>query len=218
MFTGIIQNRAKVTSAVSRGGQTHFSFRFLKAEKRKLELGESIAVNGVCLTVVKIISKGFEADAVRETLQATTLCAVHAGEVVNTERALRYGDPLGGHFVTGHVDGVGRITTIQKTSRNLLYTIKFPKALKPFAAVKGSIVIDGISLTIQSLSGDTLSVAIVPHTWRVTNLASKKAGSLVNLEADLVARYLKRIQETVKTSGKQGGKPIKIKTLRRQGF
>lgn len=217
MFTGIIQNQAKVLRTVSAGGQIHFSFRFLKPEKRKLELGESIAVNGVCLTVVKIVKQGFEADAVRETLQATTLGKLSSGEKVNTERALRFGDPLGGHFVTGHVDAVGKILKIQKAGRNLLYTFSLPAALKPFIAVKGSVVIDGISLTVQAVNSHTFDIAIVPHTFKVTSLSAKKAGSEVNLEADLVARYLKRIQEA-RALGKQAKKPIKMKTLRKQGF
>lgn len=217
MFTGIIQNQAKVTKASASGGQIHFAFRFLKTEKRKLELGESIAVNGVCLTVVKIIVQGFEADVVRETLQATTLGSLKAGDSVNTERALRFGDPLGGHFVSGHVDAVGKIVSIRKSGRNLLYTFSMPEAVEPYTVIKGSMVVDGISLTVQAVGSHTFDISIVPHTFRVTSLARKKAGDAVNLEADLVSRYLKRILDT-KASGKKPRKPIMIRTLRKQGF
>lgn len=217
MFTGIIQNQAKVMAAVLRRGQIHFSLQFVKPEKRKLDLGESIAVDGVCLTVVTILERGFEADAVRETLQATTLGSLRAGDSVNTERALRFGDAFGGHFVTGHVDAVAKILDIQKSGRNLLYRFGLPRTLKPYIAVKGSIVVDGISLTIQSVSAHTFDIAVIPHTFKVTGLAAKKAGASVNLEADLISRYLKRIQDT-NALGKHAKKTISMAKLKKLGF
>ena len=218
MFTGIIQNQAKITSRMDRGGQVHFIFRFLKAERRKLDAGESIAVNGVCLTVVKSVKQGFEADTVRETLRCTTLSKLKIGDIVNTERALRYGDAMGGHFMTGHVDGVARVAAIQKSGRNLRLTFELPSDLKSFVADKGSIAVDGISLTLQSVKENTFSVAVVPHTRRYTNLGRRKTGDEVNLEADLVARYLKRIQDTLRPSGKPGTKSITIGKLKKFGF
>lgn len=218
MFTGIIQNLAKVVRKQAAGGQIRFTFRFLKPEKRKIDLGESIAVDGVCLTVSKIAPKGFAADAVRETLQATTLSSLTVGSVVNTERSLRYGDSMGGHFVTGHVDARGRILNIAVQKKNRLLTLSLPPALARFITAKGSIVVDGISLTIQAVKGQAFEIAIVPHTWRVTSLGRKKKGHEVNLEVDLIARYLDRFQEALPVSGKSAKKSISKSKLHRLGF
>jgi riboflavin synthase len=218
MFTGIIQNQAKVIQKKSAGGPIRFAFRFLKAEKRKIESGESIAVDGVCLTAAKVLPNGFEADAVRETLAATTLSRLEKNSVVNTERALRYGDPLGGHFVTGHVDARSRILNIETRGKNRLYTFGLPPSLAVFIAPKGSVVVDGISLTVQTVKGAVFQIAIVPHTWRVTTLGRKKKGDEVNLEIDLIARYLNRLQDVMGGSGKSAKKSITKSKLSQQGF
>lgn len=218
MFTGIIQNQAEVVNLRASGGQIHFTFRFQKPEKRKIETGESIAVDGVCLTAVKSSKGQFEADAVRETLQATTLGLLKKGSIVNTERALRHGDAYGGHFVTGHVDGRGKILKIEKKGKNRLYTFQTPAALAPYMAVKGSVVVDGISLTVQQVQGNTFKVAVIPHTWKVTGFSRKKEGNDVNLEADLIMRYLERIRKAASGSRKIPKGPINIKKLKASGF
>lgn len=218
MFTGIIQNLAQVKNRFKHGKQIHFDFQFKRKEKRSLSLGESIAVEGVCLTVVKIHSNGFGADAVRETLEATTLGSFQKGDWVNTERALRYGDSLGGHFVSGHVDGHGKILKIEKSGKNRLYYFSFPEALRPFIAPKGSIVIDGISLTIQKVQDSLFTVTIVPHTWKETSFRFKISGNPVNLEVDLIARYLHQINTWSRKPSKGSKKKSMIKTLKRMGF
>ncbi len=218
MFTGIIQNQAAAISRKALKGQIRFGFRFVKPEPRKIQSGESIAVDGVCLTVSNIIPQGFEADIVRETLQATTFSRLNKNGHVNTERSLRYGDSLGGHFVTGHVDACAKILKMGKYGKNILLTVNMPPALSPFVALKGSIVADGISLTVQNVSAGAFKVAIVPHTWRVTTLSTKKAGDFVNLEVDLVARYLRRLEDFSRSLPKRSKYKIKVKALKARGF
>lgn len=218
MFTGIIQNQAKVVLKKADGARVRLGLRFVKTEKRKLEMGESVAVDGTCLTVAKITKNGFEADVVRETLQATTLSTLEAGSLVNTERALRHGDPMGGHFVTGHVDARGKILAIESKNKNRVYTFSNPPQLRPFIAAKGSVVIDGISLTVQAVRQEAFKVAIVPHTWKVTTLGRKKAGDEVNLEADLIARYLGHMEEFSRSAVKRSKNMITAARLKAGGF
>lgn len=222
MFTGIISNQAKVVKREARSLQVRLGLRFLRPEKRKLELGESIAVNGVCLTVSAIFQtsgkSGFEADIVAQTLESTSLGNLKIGDLVNTERSLKQGDRIGGHFVTGHVDAKAKIGRIEKKGGNRLLHIRLPESMWPFVTVKGSIVVDGISLTVQKVHGSVFQVAIVPHTWKLTTLGNKKAGDFVNLEADLIARYLKQIQGILKSMGTKKRGKITIKTLKGMGF
>ena len=199
MFTGIVSNIGKVVHKSPAGWRIAITFRFQKPEKRKPNLGESIAVNGVCLTVRKTNGRSFQADVVRETLEATNLGSLQIGDFVNLERSLKYGDEIGGHFVTGHVDACGKI--LKKTRSGMI--VKAPAKLMPCIAPKGSITVDGISLTVQKVQkvpGPSkgpgtfcFTVAIIPHTLKNTTLALKKKGAVVNLEIDLVARYLKKL-------------------------
>ena len=205
MFTGIIQNQGIVKKRQSRGGQICFAFRFLHPWKfppsslpparggRKkvggLTAGASLAVNGVCLTVGKVLPQGFAADVMGETLKATTLSTLRVGDRVNLERALKADGEIGGHFVTGHVDCRGRIEKIRRRGKNLSFEIKVPGPFVRYLSERGSVAVDGVSLTIQSVRKNSLSVGLVPHTLRVTILGKKKAGDCVNLEADLIARY-----------------------------
>ncbi len=218
MFTGIIQNTGVVAGRQEKGGQIHFLFKLRRAEKRPFEKGESIAVNGVCLTAAKCGKNYFEADVVRETLNATTLGTLKTGSEVNLERSLRWGDSLGGHFVTGHVDAKTKILRIEKQKKNLTFFIEAPKALLAFFALKGSVAVDGISLTIQSLDKTSLQVAIVPHTLLHTTLSKKKPGDYVNLEVDLISRYLKRLDGILGAG--QAGRQRKLTAaiLKKQGF
>ena len=205
MFTGIITNQAIVKKKEKRGGQVCFRFSLVRAEKRPLELGESVAVNGVCLTVAKKSGKNFEADAVRETLEATTLGRLETGAKVNTERALRFGDPVGGHFVSGHVDGRAVIKKIEKQGRNRAYWMEVPAPFKKFLMPKGSAAVDGVSLTIQEVRGRQFKAAIVPHTLKETVFSERRAGDWVNLEVD-------------RTAGKKMPGGLKVSALKRQGF
>lgn len=184
MFTGIISNKASVLKMQKKGGQVRFVFALERKEKRALVLGESVAVNGVCLTVAAKSPKGFEADVMDETLRATRLGSLEVGETVNTERSLRFGDSVGGHFLSGHVDGTGVIRKIEKDGKNLSFWIEAPAVIRKFIIRKGSVGIDGISLTVQDVKGSKFKVSIVPHTLKETVLGARGTGDKVNLEAD----------------------------------
>jgi len=189
MFTGIVENRGIVFKREERGGQVRFGFRFQKKEKG-LKVGDSVAVSGVCLTAVRVSPNGFEVDVVRQTLEATTLGALHLGGCVNLERSLKLGAGLGGHFVTGHIDGRGTIVKIEKKKKNTTLFLTASKDIIGLLADKGSVACDGISLTVQKVHGLVFQIAVIPHTLKVTTLGGKRIGSEVNLEVDIVARYL----------------------------
>jgi riboflavin synthase len=213
MFTGIVMNQGILEKKTAQNRQVRLSFRFKKKEARLLKLGESIAVNGVCLTVSKLSKNGFDVDVIQDTLQATTLSKLKAGQRVNLERSLKLGDEIGGHFVTGHVDGIGKIVRIQKDKANRSFYIEAPKTMMEFVAQKGSITVDGISLTVQARTQDEFKVSMIPFTLKETTFSDKKAGDTVNLEIDLVSRYLKIFSEELKPS-----KRLKVKQLKEQGF
>ncbi|HXV28666.1 MAG TPA: riboflavin synthase [bacterium] len=219
MFTGIIQNQGRVSARTKgRGGQIRFIFQLKKKEKSWV-VGESIAVNGVCLTAAEIFSKGFAADVIPETLQATTLNNLQVGHNVNLERSLKYGDRLGGHFVTGHVDGCGPIRKIEKRGKNWLMVIEPPEKIYSLLAPKGSIAVDGISLTIQSLTQKEFAVALIPHTLEETVLKQKSAGDRVNLEVDVVTRYITAIlNKHHRPSKKSTPRKLSLAELKKQGF
>lgn len=161
-----------------------------------LTLGASIAVNGVCITAVDIREDGFSADLSPETLQRTTLGELHPGARVNLERPLTLQARLGGHLVQGHVDGTGTLESLRPLGDgNWELLVRVPRELQQFLVYKGSITIDGISLTIAAVEGGVVKVAIIPHTYEVTNLASRKAGDHVNIECDMIARYVARLLE-----------------------
>lgn len=191
MFTGIIENQGIIVKKENCEGQIRFGFRFHKKEKH-LAIGDSIAVDGVCLTAVWINADGFEADVVRQTLEATTLGTLNLGHRVNLEKSLKMGSSLGGHFVTGHIDGRGTIVKIEKRKKNTTLFIQASKDIIRLLADKGSVACDGISLTVQKVRGRIFQIAVIPHTLKVTGLGGKKAGSQVNLEVDIVARYLQK--------------------------
>ncbi len=209
MFGGIIQNEGLVVEKHRRsGGQVRFVFEF-KNKERRLALGESIAVNGVCLTVTEIFPKGFAVDVIPETLQSTNLKSLQSGQYVNLERSLKWGDRLSGHFVTGHVDGCGTIREIKKRGKNRLMMIRPPQKIHNLLAQKGSIAVDGISLTIQSLTAKDFGVALIPHTLEETALKRKTQGDLVNLEIDLITRYLAAIPSPYPSPHRGEGSPPK---------
>lgn len=193
MFTGIIQALGTVESAAARDGDLSLRVALGALAGRNFATGESIAVNGVCLTAIEPAATHLVADVSRETLQLTTLGALSLGERVNLEPALAAGDRLGGHMVSGHVDGVGTLIEKRQDARSWRFVFEAPATLAKYIVRKGSICIDGISLTVNGIDGARFDVNIVPHTLAVTNLGSREAGDKVNLEVDVVARYLERL-------------------------
>ncbi len=195
MFTGIVQGVGTVRSAEPRDGDTSFCFDSGEVALAEVEQGGSIAVNGVCLTATRLDSHGFAADVSRETLSLTTLGRWRAGTRVNLEKALVAGQPLGGHYVSGHVDGVGRLVTRHDDARSIRMAFAIPLPLARYVARKGSICIDGVSLTVNGAEGSQFDVNLIPHTLAVTTLGALQPGDRVNLEVDIIARYLERLLE-----------------------
>lgn len=197
MFTGIIR---EVGTLLSRreAGDSYLRVSCQRAPET-IEIGASIACNGICLTVVETGTDGgqhwFEVAASSETKARTTLDGWRPGTRINLEPALRLGDELGGHIVSGHVDGVGEISAIRTEGDSHRLTLRAPEALARFIATKGSICVDGISLTVNEVDGASFGVNIIPHTWSVTSLAGAQPGGRVNLEIDLLARYVARLNE-----------------------
>jgi len=189
MFTGIIEATARVSRVEAKGGGTRVTVETARA-LRGLALGESIAVNGACLTVVGIRGARFIVEVSPETVRRTTLGKLRAGEHVNLERSLRLGDRLGGHVVLGHVDGVGTLDAITPDRQWSLYRFQAPAALVPYLVEKGSIAIDGVSLTIFACRGARFTVALIPHTLAVTTLGTRRPGDRVNVEADILLKQI----------------------------
>ena len=193
MFTGIIEGVGRLASIDTRGGDARLSIEAGSLPFDDVRLGESIAVNGVCLTVVAFNAKYFEADASNETLSLTTLGGLAPGALVNLERAMRPTDRLGGHLVSGHVDGVGKVLGIVPDARAQRWRFAAPQALLRYIAKKGSICVDGVSLTVNEVDEQGFEVALIPHTVAHTAFADTGVGDAVNLEIDLVARYVERL-------------------------
>ena len=193
MFTGIIEAVGTLDRREARGGDARLRIAVGSLPFADPTLGESIAVNGTCLTVVAFDAGYFEADASNETLALTTLGALGEGAPVNLERAMRASDRLGGHLVSGHVDGVGRVLAVNDDARAQRWRFQAPAALMKYIAQKGSICVDGVSLTVNAVDDDTFDVALVPHTVANTAFAATAVGDSVNLEIDLVARYVERL-------------------------
>jgi riboflavin synthase len=193
MFTGIVQGVGTVRAIEPRGGDVTLVFDTGNVSLAGIDLGGSIAVNGVCLTATRFDTASFAADVSRETLSLTTLGDRVVGTRVNLEKALLAGQALGGHYVTGHVDGVGRLLSRHDDGRSVRMEFQVPAELARYVARKGSICIDGVSLTVNGATGDRFDVNLVPHTLEVTTLGDLRAGSRVNLEVDIIARYVERM-------------------------
>lgn len=193
MFTGIVQDVGRVERCERRGGDVRLAIGCHQLDTARLSVGDSICVQGCCLTAVELQGRSFTADVSRETLALTTLGELTAGSPVNLEPALRAGDPLGGHLVSGHVDGVAAVLAIQDDARSQRLRIGVPSALARFLAPKGSVTVDGVSLTINEVDADSFGVNIIPHTQAVTTLGALRVGARVNLEVDQVARYIERL-------------------------
>lgn len=193
MFTGIIEGVGRLAASETRGGDVRLTIATGTLPFDDVHLGESIAVNGVCLTVIDFDAGSFQADASNETLSLTTLGRLTVDAPVNLERAMRPTDRLGGHMVSGHVDGVGSVLDIREDARAQRWRFAAPPALLRYIAKKGSICVDGVSLTVNEADDVGFEVALIPHTVSHTAFAQTRVGDAVNLEIDLVARYVERL-------------------------
>lgn len=211
MFTGIIRDKGQISAMQRRGGDVRMRITSTGMPWADYEVGESIAVNGVCLTAVALHDDGFETDVSNETLAVTALGELAEGASVNLEPALALGERLGGHLVSGHVDCVGRVTALREDARSVRLGIELPREYARYVAKKGSITVDGVSLTINEVSGNTFGLNIIPHTADVTTIGDYAVGTRVNIEVDQVARYLERLLED------DGGK-LSIEFLRAHGY
>ena len=193
MFTGIIQSTGKIQSITSAGADVKLNIAVGALDMSDVQIGDSIAVNGVCLTAVTFDATHFEVHVSKETLNCTV--GLDAPREVNLEKALRLSDRLGGHLVSGHVDGVGQVVRFEPVGDCWLLMVRAPHALSRYIAIKGSIAIDGVSLTVNHVEQDTFSMNLIPHTIENTTLKNLGIGSRVNLEVDLIARYVERMTQ-----------------------
>jgi len=210
MFTGIIEAIGRVTAVQRRGDLLYLTIA-PQAALTEMKVGDSICVNGACLTVTALSHEGFQADCTAETQERTTLGSLTPHEEVNLERALKVSDRLGGHLVTGHVDGTGYVSEVTKGAGSLVMTIRVPHELASYIVEKGSVAVDGVSLTVNRIAGDEFQVVVIPYTVTNTTLGRKRAGDRVNIEVDLIGKYIKRFMQ-------QGGAGIDRGFLAEHGF
>jgi len=216
MFTGLVEDVGTIASVGVRGaGRTLLIRTSLPLDE--VALGDSIAVDGVCLTAERIQGDCFEAVAGRETMARSTLAEVRAGRKVHLERALALGDRLGGHLVQGHVDSVGTVERVADQQESWVVWVKVPAASTRYIASKGSLTVDGVSLTVNELAGDVVRLNIVPHTARVTRLGALRPGDRVNLEVDVLAKYVERLLGLDPTQATTGG-GLTPELLRQYGY
>ncbi len=216
MFTGIIQSVGSIQSCEKRGGDAYLTISTGSLDMASVSLGDSIAVNGVCLTAVEYSANSFSADVSSESLSRTTLGELQTGSKVNLEMAVTPTTHLGGHLVSGHVDGVGEIKRRWDDARSERFVIRAPDSLAKYIAEKGSICVDGISLTVNSIAGCEFELNIVPHTLDVTTMGEFRVGQHVNLEVDIIARYLERLLLGEKAAESPGG--VTMSLLAENGF
>jgi riboflavin synthase len=193
MFTGIVRDIGEVRVLEPRGGDLRLTIGFTGLAAEDLALGDSVCVQGVCLTIAHLTRDAFTADVSRETLSVTTLGECAVGARVNLEPALRAGDPLGGHLVSGHIDGIGRVMERRADARSTRLAIEAPPGLMRYIARKGSVALDGVSLTVNEIEAATFGVNLIPHTLSATTLDRLSPGDRVNLEVDQLARYVERV-------------------------
>ena len=210
MFTGIIEAIGRVM-AVQRRGDLLYLTVAPAAALTEIVVGDSICVNGACLTVTDLSPGGFQADCSPETQERTTLGTLKPHAEVNLERALKVSDRLGGHLVTGHVDGTGYVTEVTKGAGSLAITIRVPHELAPYIVEKGSVAVDGVSLTTSRIAGDGFQVVVIPYTAQNTTLGRRRTGDRVNIEVDLIGKYVRRFMQ-------QGGAGINKGFLAEHGF
>lgn len=219
MFTGIIEAVGVIAASEEVQGDLRLYIRTGDLDLSDVKLGDSIATNGVCLTAVALPGDGFWADVSRETLVHTCFPDLVPGERVNLEKAMQPTTRFGGHIVTGHVDGLGEIVSIETDARSIRYKISAPKAIARYIAAKGSITVDGVSLTANAVDGHVFDLNIVPHTAQETIIASYQAGRKVHLEVDIIARYMERLinyTDDTNTTEPAGG--VSMSTLAAAGF
>lgn len=195
MFTGIVQAVGSIARVQARDGDVRLWIDVADLGLVDVRVGDSICVSGVCLTAVELENGVFAADVSVETLSCTTLGELRAGDEVNLEKSLRLSDRLGGHLVSGHVDGVGHVAGVAQDANSQRWTFAIPAALARYVAVKGSICIDGVSLTVNEVAANRCSVTLIPHTLGVTTFGARREGDRVNLEVDLIARYVERLRQ-----------------------
>jgi riboflavin synthase len=219
MFTGIVEERGVLEKVT---GSSVASRLWIKANKvlEGVQLGDSIAVNGVCLTVTSFSSTHFTADVMPETMKKTSLGGLKRGEVLNLERAMRLGDRFGGHIVTGHVDGTGEIASREPHANAVLFRIKTEAELLRYMVPRGSVTVDGISLTLVDVGDNDFAISIIPHTLAHTNLQVKRPGDVVNLECDVIGKYVERLMIGGRTGRAESSQPagLDLDFLRENGF
>ena len=218
MFTGIIESIGMIAKMEKRGGVVRLHIATGKLDLSDVALGDSIAVNGVCLTAVVLPGDGFVADVSNETLSLTSLGQLSTGSPVNLEKALTMSTRLGGHLVSGHVDGLGEVIAKSEDARSIRFTVKAPDELAKYIAHKGSITVDGTSLTVNAVKGAEFELNIVPHTAQETIMSEYEVGRKVNLEVDLVARYLERLLLGDKAADAYAEGGLNIQKLMEAGF
>jgi riboflavin synthase len=201
MFTGIVKAKGRIDRIEDRGGDKRFVVVSDGITWRDFEIGESISVNGVCLTAVKLHEHGFATDVSVETLEVSALGEIDTGAAVNLEPSVSLGERLGGHLVSGHVDCVGTIASVRRDARSIRLAVRIPAEFGRYVARKGSVCIDGVSLTVNEVSSDGFDVNIIPHTAEVTIIGGYAEGTRVNIEVDVVARYLERLITADEDSG-----------------
>ncbi|MEJ2592311.1 MAG: riboflavin synthase [Candidatus Thiodiazotropha sp.] len=218
MCTGIIQAIGTIAEIKTQGGDVRLTIDSGILDLADVALGDSIATNGVCLTAVALTGRGFSADVSRETLSLTTLQRLRPGSRVNLEKALTLETRLGGHLVSGHVDGIGRVLERQADARSIRFAIEAPAELAKYIAHKGSICVDGTSLTVNGVRGAVFELNIVPHTLQETIMDSYRPGSEVNLEVDLIARYLERLMLGERAADPASADGVTEALLKSRGF
>ena len=215
MFTGIIQALGEVAAIEQSGGDVKLRIKTGKLPLSDVKLGDSIATNGVCLTVTALPGDGYWADVSTETLSLTSLKSISIGSAVNLEKSLTPTTALGGHLVSGHVDGLGTVVALSRDARSWRVSIQAPAGLARYIASKGSICVDGTSLTVNAVDGSRFELNIIPQTWEETVFSHYAVGTEVNLEVDIIARYLERLLESGVVQTSEG---ISLDTLKNAGY
>lgn len=213
MFTGIIEAVGRIARIEGKGGDWRLTINSGKLDLGDVKLGDSIAVSGVCLTVTTLLNDGFTADVSNETLARTAFRQLKVGHRVNLEKALTLSTRLGGHLVSGHVDGVGEVISHSEDGRSIRLTVRAPAELSRYIAEKGSICVNGVSLTVNSVNVDCFGLNVIPHTAEETTVDEWRMGTVLNLEVDLIARYVERLQ-----SGSKQTEGITLGFLAQHGF
>ncbi len=213
MFTGIIRGVGQIVEQADVGGDRRLTIDVQDVGLPTLHEGDSVAVNGVCLTVVKSAGQRLDADVSLATLTVTTFGELSVGASVNLEPALRLGEPLDGHLLTGHVDGIGHVTDIRQSARSQVMQFEVPRDLAPYIARKGAVAVDGVSLTVNAVAKETFEVNIIPHTQEKTIMTRYKTGTAGNIEVDIIARYLERL-----TTSRDKSAGVSLELLQKHGY